>query len=200
MGPSYRAAPNLSQENTTFVSLHCTWSLVHSPLPIVASPRLPFQGDETYYIPWTLATLSRFNLQAWLSGNGPSADILSLFSTLILVGLRTVLGQEYAVKSYLVIMAWLSAVIPYVATKQLLRHLRLIVKPLQLELASRVSGLVYLLFFYNQATVAGSNSFVWNYSLFPILVSSLVIFMDTGKRSEERRVGKECRSRWSPYH
>ena len=21
-----------------------------------------------------------------------------------------------------------------------------------------------------------------------------------GKRSEERRVGKECRSRWSPYH
>ena len=24
--------------------------------------------------------------------------------------------------------------------------------------------------------------------------------MDYGKRSEERRVGKECRSRWSPYH
>ena len=23
---------------------------------------------------------------------------------------------------------------------------------------------------------------------------------DLGKRSEERRVGKECRSRWSPYH
>ena len=23
---------------------------------------------------------------------------------------------------------------------------------------------------------------------------------DRGKRSEERRVGKECRSRWSPYH
>ena len=23
---------------------------------------------------------------------------------------------------------------------------------------------------------------------------------DTTKRSEERRVGKECRSRWSPYH
>ena len=22
----------------------------------------------------------------------------------------------------------------------------------------------------------------------------------TNKRSEERRVGKECRSRWSPYH
>ena len=24
--------------------------------------------------------------------------------------------------------------------------------------------------------------------------------LDTGDRSEERRVGKECRSRWSPYH
>ena len=24
--------------------------------------------------------------------------------------------------------------------------------------------------------------------------------MDIGRRSEERRVGKECRSRWSPYH
>ena len=25
-------------------------------------------------------------------------------------------------------------------------------------------------------------------------------FSDTLNRSEERRVGKECRSRWSPYH
>ena len=31
----------------------------------------------------------------------------------------------------------------------------------------------------------------------------LVLFPEmslTGFRSEERRVGKECRSRWSPYH
>ena len=27
-----------------------------------------------------------------------------------------------------------------------------------------------------------------------------VLFMDGDYRSEERRVGKECRSRWSPYH
>ena len=26
------------------------------------------------------------------------------------------------------------------------------------------------------------------------------IVIDAGHRSEERRVGKECRSRWSPYH
>src|SRR2546421_9626072 len=27
-----------------------------------------------------------------------------------------------------------------------------------------------------------------------------VFVIDPKKRSEERRVGKECRSRWSPYH
>ena len=26
------------------------------------------------------------------------------------------------------------------------------------------------------------------------------VFGVVGTRSEERRVGKECRSRWSPYH
>ena len=29
---------------------------------------------------------------------------------------------------------------------------------------------------------------------------SLIIQLTAGLRSEERRVGKECRSRWSPYH
>src|SRR2546430_14805251 len=34
------------------------------------------------------------------------------------------------------------------------------------------------------------------------LVDVVLIFRDEqhGARSEERRVGKECRSRWSPYH
>ena len=27
-----------------------------------------------------------------------------------------------------------------------------------------------------------------------------VMYFETAERSEERRVGKECRSRWSPYH
>ena len=30
--------------------------------------------------------------------------------------------------------------------------------------------------------------------------SRAVIIKDNITRSEERRVGKECRSRWSPYH
>ena len=29
---------------------------------------------------------------------------------------------------------------------------------------------------------------------------SHIIFMWDANRSEERRVGNECRSRWSPYH
>ena len=40
-----------------------------------------------------------------------------------------------------------------------------------------------------------------------LLMSISVMFMfvacggsDKAERSEERRVGKECRSRWSPYH
>ena len=42
--------------------------------------------------------------------------------------------------------------------------------------------------------------------LMAVLISSWLVlgkFYDTGFmdiRSEERRVGKECRSRWSPYH
>ena len=41
--------------------------------------------------------------------------------------------------------------------------------------------------------------------LFWMLLSFGVVFVVLAKygfpvRSEERRVGKECRSRWSPYH
>ena len=38
-------------------------------------------------------------------------------------------------------------------------------------------------------------------SIISILVSSIYdVSSDKDVRSEERRVGKECRSRWSPYH
>src|SRR5574337_1984241 len=33
-----------------------------------------------------------------------------------------------------------------------------------------------------------------------ILLLALMYTVTLTKRSEERRVGKECRSRWSPYH
>src|SRR5256885_7129921 len=31
-------------------------------------------------------------------------------------------------------------------------------------------------------------------------LAGFAVALDDGDRSEERRVGKECRSRWSPYH
>ena len=34
----------------------------------------------------------------------------------------------------------------------------------------------------------------------PLESNFRVYFVKEGRRSEERRVGKECRSRWSPYH
>ena len=33
-----------------------------------------------------------------------------------------------------------------------------------------------------------------------IQVADIEVTQGTALRSEERRVGKECRSRWSPYH
>ena len=33
-----------------------------------------------------------------------------------------------------------------------------------------------------------------------IIVGALITAVIQSSRSEERRVGKECRSRWSPYH
>ena len=32
------------------------------------------------------------------------------------------------------------------------------------------------------------------------VANGVVVLDGSGYRSEERRVGKECRSRWSPYH
>ena len=37
-----------------------------------------------------------------------------------------------------------------------------------------------------------------HYFMLGLVCSDLAIFIQN--RSEERRVGKECRSRWSPYH
>src|SRR5258707_9654853 len=68
--------------------------------------------------------------------------------------------------------------------------------------------------------VCSSDLIKWRYSLSEIVVRKFnagpveLAYLDEGdgepivlvhgfasnKRSEERRVGKECRSRWSPYH
>ena len=48
------------------------------------------------------------------------------------------------------------------------------------------------------------KTFVWIIRGTPLMLQIIVIYLGPGlmgfNRSEERRVGKECRSRWSPYH
>ena len=39
-----------------------------------------------------------------------------------------------------------------------------------------------------------------NKNVIPTVESHKTTLIFTNARSEERRVGKECRSRWSPYH
>ena len=46
----------------------------------------------------------------------------------------------------------------------------------------------------------GKSTRVVGMSMEPTLENGQQIFIDRFLRSEERRVGKECRSRWSPYH
>ena len=48
---------------------------------------------------------------------------------------------------------------------------------------------------WNGKTVPPQNNFCTNASDLLFEKSDAM-----GSRSEERRVGKECRSRWSPYH
>src|SRR5256886_10950696 len=46
----------------------------------------------------------------------------------------------------------------------------------------------------------GLRSTFW-VTLVPVMVAIFsALSVDEPERSEERRVGKECRSRWSPYH
>ena len=75
-------------------------------------------------------------------------------------------------------------------------------------------------YWYKALTVVGAALFVFNgtsfFDRYPVVplgfLSSGIFFIGLGEwinhplkvrfigRSEERRVGKECRSRWSPYH
>ena len=47
---------------------------------------------------------------------------------------------------------------------------------------------------YDAFVEGGKESMLLVKDVFPYLAAIFIL------RSEERRVGKECRSRWSPYH
>ena len=78
------------------------------------------------------------------------------------------------------------------------------------ELRSATSGFeaVLLTFFHSRVT-SQVSSFFQNWSVFSVcfkqcsgdsVTDCTSLTCESTARSEERRVGKECRSRWSPYH
>ena len=59
-----------------------------------------------------------------------------------------------------------------------------------------VSGTISLV----SDTVMEGSSIGVAFLILLLIIFVGIIFDIIGMRSEERRVGKECRSRWSPYH
>ena len=61
---------------------------------------------------------------------------------------------------------------------------------------------VFLLFYISLPPINPRSSSFWMFLIFSIGIFTGLysIFSSMLTRSEERRVGKECRSRWSPYH
>src|ERR1043166_4979655 len=62
---------------------------------------------------------------------------------------------------------------------------------------STSSGMTAIIDTLNQAYHVAESRSWWRVRAISI---ALTLALTMGARSEERRVGKECRSRWSPYH
>ena len=52
----------------------------------------------------------------------------------------------------------------------------------------------------NAKRIADGLSVDWYTDFYQMLERKDIDLVSVSSRSEERRVGKECRSRWSPYH
>ena len=53
---------------------------------------------------------------------------------------------------------------------------------------------------YQNSYMRGLKRNVINNIIAGIVIAGIIFIIQLIGRSEERRVGKECRSRWSPYH
>ena len=72
-------------------------------------------------------------------------------------------------------------------------------------LGAIIASLVYKRFSWKMLAEAASRTFTTTGMVMWILFgancfSAVLIMTGIPSRSEERRVGKECRSRWAPYH
>ena len=63
----------------------------------------------------------------------------------------------------------------------------------ELKWEAILSGVLYILLGIVALVIPGTMQKTLGYLIGIVLIVA-------GLRSEERRVGKECRSRWSPYH
>ena len=60
--------------------------------------------------------------------------------------------------------------------------------------------ILFLILFSTDLADAANSQLVTVTLVSPSWNTGLPTAVARGARSEERRVGKECRSRWSPYH
>ena len=87
--------------------------------------------------------------------------------------------------------------------KEQLKQLKKSAKPGKLAKRDAITGVLFI-----SPWIVGAILFLayplitsFRYALNNISITPLGMnFNFVGYRSEERRVGKECRSRWSPYH
>jgi len=69
-----------------------------------------------------------------------------------------------------------------------------------LAAAGSAIGLGAIWKFPYMAGTNGGGIFLIFFLLMTIFIGAPILLAEFIIRSEERRVGKECRSRWSPYH
>ena len=100
-------------------------------------------------------------------------------------------------------MGWLDIVIIVVVVIATFWGLRIGIIKAVLSLAGLIVGVILAGRYY--VPLSEQLAFIPQVSIakivaFAIILIGIMVIAGVLARSEERRVGKECRSRWSPYH
>src|SRR3712207_2820106 len=149
------------------------------------------------------------SIEKRLLGTLAVAAAASIWGTLGLFA-KILYAQGVSFESLVVVRAfvgWL-AVIGFLLATQGIRSLQVSRRDLVFLLPLGLVGIgtFYLLYFYTvrESTVGTAAILLYSAPAFVVVLAWLFLRepLNAAKvfRSEERRVGKECRSRWSPYH
>ena len=117
-------------------------------------------------------------------GMGVSAMAVLICSNIVISVLRNIIPDKVRIPCYIVVIAG------FVTVVQLL--LQAYVPALYANLGLFIPLIVVNCIILGRAEMFANKNSVLNSALDGVGMGS--------SRSEERRVGKECRSRWSPYH